>query len=200
MKYFWKTSFLLGMIGFILLGSSVYWTWSNFEHTTDQKADCAVVFGAAVWKGDIPSHALYDRTVAGLNLYQTGQVQCLIFSGGKSKIGSHEVDVMKKLALEVNIPEDKIILDYEGVNTIATVKNLKKISSSTLPLSNSAPPSFILVSNDFHLGRIRLLAWKFLDNRAYLYKAKYNYGTYGRQKYSFWREVAGTLYYGLLAW
>lgn len=192
MKFFWKSCFWGGITAFVLLSSSFAWTWYNYDHTSETPADCAVVFGAAVWRGDTPSHALYDRTVTALNLYQTDQVDCLIFSGGASKNGSHEVDVMKKLALEVNIPESDIFLDYEGVNTISTVKNLQKFSDQFT--------SLILVSNDFHLGRIRLLGWKFIDQPFSLHAAKYHYGTYGRERYSFWREVLGTLYYGLLVW
>lgn len=162
------------IFGFIGLG---------YLNEVDERADCAVIFGAAVWRADTPSHALYDRIVGGIRLYQKGKVDCLVLSGGPSKHGSHEVDVMKKLMKEVNIPVSKMWLDYNGLNTAATVRHLKK------------GRSYIFVSNDFHMARIRLFAWRYGYKKSQFYPVDYNYGRYLKEPYFVFREVGGIAWY-----
>ena len=151
---------------------------SQFKGQTD---GCAVVFGAAVWKGDQPSNALNDRTQAAIDLYKNRQVNCLIFSGGASKYGAHEVAVMGRLAREAGVPERRISYDYEGNNTLATMLNLPKDK----PL--------VMVSNDFHMARIKLMAKRLGIDEFYLHAAPYEYGHYNKNTQYYWREVAGTL-------
>ena len=165
----------------ILLSSMIY-VRSHYDDTFTGKTDgCAVVFGAAVWKGDQPSNALNDRTQAAIELYKRGQVQCLVFSGGASKFGSHEGLVMGKLAQEAGVPESVVDYDLEGYNTLATILNLPK---------NKA---YVLVSNDFHLARIGLMAKRSGLQEYYLHAAPYEYGPYNKNFTYYWREVAGTL-------
>lgn len=142
---------------------------------------CAVVFGAAVWKDDQPSNALNDRTQAAITLYKNQQVSCLVFSGGASKYGAHEVTVMGKLAQKALVPEAVITYDFVGNNTLATLFNLPK----------NKP--YVLVSNDFHLARIGLMARKIGLEEYYLHAAPYEYGRYNKTFNYYWREVATTL-------
>ncbi len=187
-KKFIKNFLLTIIIGTIIIisGASLFVLSEKYQKNFAGKKDCAVVFGAAVWRDDIPSHALFDRTIAGIELFKKGQVNCLIFSGGKSRYGTHEAEVMKKIALENKIPAKKIFLDYEGNNTWETLQNIRK---------NFAGKSFVFVSNDFHLARIRLIAWKMGIKDFALQSAKYQNGKYFKGNYFFWREVAGVLYY-----
>ena len=119
-RNFFGISILSGVI--IIISASSYVRLNYHQPDIEQKS-CAVVFGAAVWRDDIPSHALLDRTMSGINLFKDNKVECLIFSGGDSTYGSHEADVMKKVALQNNIPESAIFLDYFGNNTFATIQN-----------------------------------------------------------------------------
>ncbi len=122
---------------------------SFYPHQAVEQRDCAVVFGAAVWPGyygPVASHALADRTLSAAELYKSGLVECIILSGADSVYGAHEVDVMTDLLIAAAVPESIIELDREGVNTATTIDNL------------AAERSYILVSNDFHLARIGLLA------------------------------------------
>lgn len=169
------------VLGGLLIASYIV---GNYQHVFEDTADCAVVFGAAVWKGDVPSHALYDRTMTGISLFQDEKVNCLIFSGGASTYGAHEADVMKKLAQDADVPEDKIYLDYEGTNTLATIKNL--------PIEKS----FVFVSNDFHLARIKMIAWKLGIEDFSLHTAQYYQGRYLKEPYFFFREFFAVIFYG----
>lgn len=197
---FLRNLFLFGLItGILIIIISSIYIRINYEqnfalqHSSGQaeNKDCAVVFGAAVWRDDIPSHALFDRTMSGINLYRDKHVKCLIFSGGKSKYGSHEVDVMKKTALKFSIPESDIFLDYEGNSTIETVRNMRQ---------NFAEKSLVFVSNDFHLARIKLLANRLGIKNFAIHSAKYNKGRYFKDSYFFFREILGVSFYGIFLW
>jgi vancomycin permeability regulator SanA len=162
-----------------VLAMSFWWVQGNRAAHATERADCAVVFGAAVWKGGRPSHALADRTMEGIKLFEQNQVDCLVFSGADA-----EPEVMQKMAKKAGLPLDKIELDTNGVNSLATLQNLD---------SNR---SYILVSNDFHVGRIRMLAWK-LKLDALIHAAPYQYGHYFKESYFVLREVLGTIWYFL---
>lgn len=161
---------------------------SHYHDTAEiADADCVVAFGAAVWPGDTPSHALRDRTLAAAALAATMPRPCLVLSGGPSReVGrAHEVDVMHRLATDAGILPDAIITDHAGLTTRATIANL-------------APERrYVLVSNDFHLGRIALLASRH-GLRARTHAAPYaTAGRYGEEPYLLMRETVATAWYGL---
>jgi SanA protein len=173
---------ILALIGVVLVGSAMAYVRAHYDDAFTQSTNgCAVVFGAAVWKDDQPSHALNDRTQAAIELYNKNQVQCLIFSGGESKIGTHEAEVMKRLALEAGVNSADIKLDYFGNNTLATIINL----------ANDVP--YVLVSNDFHMARIGLIAKRIGLEEYHLHSAPYKFSRYDKNGRYFWREVGGTL-------
>ncbi len=157
-----------------------------FYHYNDkaiEHADCAVVFGAAVWRDDIPSHALYDRTMEAAKLYNDGIVSCIIMSGGPSTYGAHEVSVMEKILLKNQIPQKALIKDLNGLNTLATLRALDKSKS------------YILVSNDFHLARIIVLAHRVKLKNFSTQESFYWHGRYKKEPYFLLREVIGVIYY-----
>ncbi len=158
---------------------------SEFEGKID---GCAVVFGAAVWKDDVPSHALNDRLQSAIKLYKEERVNCLIMTGGESTFGSHEVDVMTKVAVDAGIPTESISQDYLGENTLISVSNIDK------------EKPVVLVSNDFHLARIGLLAYQNGIKNYHLHKADYLKGEYRDDDYYYFREVAGVLLFASVGW
>lgn len=163
----------------VATGASIVWTFQNFNHSFDGTADCAVVFGAAVWADGRPSHALADRTVAAVELYKNNQVDCLIVSGA-----DREPTVMAKIAHNLGVNDADVTRDAAGLNTLATLKNLDKSRS------------YVLVSNDFHLGRIRMIAARRgLD--ADVHAAPYRHGRYIKETYFTFREIAATLWYAI---
>lgn len=182
-KWFLLTIFLV-FLPILLSGLQVS---SHFNDKSEEKAECGVIFGAAVWRDDKPSNALDDRIQKGAELYKNGQVTCLILSGGASTYGSHEVDVMEKELLEEAIPENVLKKDYEGNSTIETIENLP-----------NDVQSFVFISQDFHLGRIMLMAEEKYNNtdvKLAAHGASYQYGRFPRQSYYLMREVAGIIYF-----
>ena len=165
----------------ISVGTFVY-ILSFYTATSSESHDCAVVFGAAVWPGGEPSHALSDRINTAIDAYENEQVSCLVFSGADSAYGKHEVDVMLDVAYERGVQLEDLELDYEGTNTQKTVENL------------STDRSYLLVSNDFHLARINLFAQRAELDFA-LEHSRYEHGRYRKEAFFLFREAVAFWYY-----
>ena len=177
----------VALVGAILFGGTILYIFSFYERNTlTQRHACAVVFGAAVWPGGEPSHALADRVHAAIDLYQQELVSCLVFSGAPSAYDKHEVDVMLDVAYERAVTLEDVELDYDGDNTRATIQNLAK------------DRSYVLVSNDFHLARIDMLAHKAGLERFSVFSSPYRFGRYGKESQFVAREVAALWYYAVL--
>lgn len=103
-------------------------------------AKAIVVFGARVYENGDPSLALEDRVKHGIALYHAGVAPRLILSGAPD-----EVPAMKRLALAARVPESALVLDPAGLNTHATLVNLRE-------------RDVVAVSHYYHLARIKLSA------------------------------------------
>jgi hypothetical protein len=103
-------------------------------------AKAIVVFGARVYENGAASLALEDRVRHGVALHRAGLAPTLILSGAPD-----EVPAMRRLALQGGVPEAALVLDPEGVNSYATLANLKE-------------RDVVAVSHYYHLARIKLTA------------------------------------------
>jgi uncharacterized SAM-binding protein YcdF (DUF218 family) len=103
-------------------------------------ARAILVFGARVYDNGDPSLALRDRVKHGIRLWQAGFAPKLILSGAPD-----EVPAMKRMALDGGVPESALLLDPDGVNSYATLANLKD-------------RNVLAVSHYYHLARIKLSA------------------------------------------
>ena len=113
-------------------------------------ADAIVVFGARVYRDGRLSDALADRVRTGCALQRAGLADKIIFSGGPGDGEIHETQSMSRFALELVVPEEDIILDPDGVNTRATVKNTCRLFRRT------RVRRILAVSHFFHLPRIKM--------------------------------------------
>ncbi len=123
-----------------------------FFGTTDYRraADFAVVFGAQVHASGAPSTALRDRMDTAIGLYKKRLVKKVLVSGGVGDSGYNEALVMRDMAVKAGIPKEDVIVDSNGVNTEATVRN-------SVPFFGTAPRARVLaVSQFYHLPRIKL--------------------------------------------
>lgn len=147
------------------------------------EVDAVVVFGAAVWQRDRPSHALWDRVQTGVDVFMETGAEKLVMSGGPSQYRAHEADVMRRLALDQGILQSQIVLDRGGVNTWATVRNL------------DPEKRYVMVSNDFHLARIAFFADRLGVEVVGTVPAKYHFGRYAKNSYFVVREGLGLMAY-----
>lgn len=113
-------------------------------------ADAVVVFGAQVHGDGRPSTSLRDRMTTAVQLYDDGLVKRVIVSGGVGESGFNEALVMRDMAVEAGVPEERVVVDSNGVSTTATV-------ADTVPFFGEDGWTRILaVSQYYHLPRIKL--------------------------------------------
>lgn len=113
-------------------------------------ADAVVVFGCRALADGTPSDALSDRVQTGCELYHAKLANKLIFSGGPGDGAVHETEAMRRLAVQLGVPAEDIILDPDGFNTQATVTNTAR------ELSQRDFTQVLAVSHFYHLPRIKL--------------------------------------------
>lgn len=142
------------LIALILIFSSTVWAISSFLSPDDlltcqnlpseNRPECfsadAIV---AVSGGDTTA-----RTAEAIKLYQNGWAPILIFSGAAyDKTGPSNAEVMKKAALEADIPEQDIIVESYGETTKQNAEKTTDI------LDQQRIRSLILVTSGYHQRR-----------------------------------------------
>ena len=120
--------------------------------TTDyrRRADAVVVLGARAYADGTASQALADRVRTACQLYHQHCADKLIFSGGPGDGAISEPQSMRRLAMQLGVPSQAILLDERGMNTDTTVTN-------TIAIFDSAQiRNVLVVSHAYHLPRVRM--------------------------------------------
>jgi SanA protein len=107
----------------------------------------AIVFGAAVRNG-YPTAILYDRVATAVDLYKAGKVRKLLMSGDNRFENYNEPAAMRRVAMQLGVPEEDIVLDLAGRSTYETCYRARDIFGVK---------STILVTQAFHLDRALML-------------------------------------------
>ncbi len=129
--------------------------WTHYRANGDVRDDIdqiprhkvAVVFGAGVFN-NLPSPVLYDRILAGTELYKAGKISKLLMSGDNRLLGYNEPEVMRRTALQMGVPDADIVLDYAGRSTYETCYRAQAIFDLD---------SVVLVTQRFHLDRAMMI-------------------------------------------
>jgi SanA protein len=185
-KTFFGVGILVLIAGVFLGGTVAYINTFRTYQPAVISADCAVVFGAAVYPGGVASGALYERTHTAVQLFKDKHVHCVVFSGAESAYNAHEVDVMRDIAIDEGVPLEDMEFDHDGTNTRLTIAHLNK------------DRTYALVSNDFHLPRIDLLAHR-AGLTYVLVPSEYVHGRYTREWLFVLREAAALWYYSIFS-
>ena len=104
----------------------------------------ALVFGAGLNGEGGPSAILYDRVATAADLYKAKKVDKLLMTGDNSETSYNEVEVMRRTAVSLGVPDKDIILDYAGFNTWDSCYRAREVFSLK---------SATLVTQKFHLPR-----------------------------------------------
>ncbi len=113
-------------------------------------ADAIVVFGCRVYSDGEPSLVLSDRVRTGCELFREGLAPQIVFSGGPGDGDIHETEAMRRMALELGVPDSAIVLDPHGLSTWATVQNTSPLFAA------SSARRVLAVSHFYHLPRVKL--------------------------------------------
>lgn len=169
--------------------SALFLILSHSGGTGTLPADCAVVFGAAVYGLDRPGPAITRRVGTAAAYYREGRINRLILSGGKGRGNRQsEAQVMKTAAVEGGVDPVDILLEQRSHSTWENLAYARNLTSDC--------SSVVGISDGFHLARIRLLAkrqgWEALHTVPAVIRP-----THGAEWRGIAREVLAYVYYGL---
>jgi SanA protein len=114
------------------------------EIPAEESPRVAIVFGAKVRANGELSNVLYDRVLTAVELYRAGRVKKLLMSGDNPTAEYDEPTAMKKIAVELGVPESDIVPDFAGRRTYDTCYRAREIFEVKRA---------ILVTQEFHLAR-----------------------------------------------
>jgi uncharacterized SAM-binding protein YcdF (DUF218 family) len=123
-------------------------------------ADAIVVLGAAQYDGK-PSPVLRARLDHAVGLYRDGIAGTMILTGGVG-VGDtvSEAEVGRRYVMKHGVPSEKILIEPAGLSTEQSMTTVKRL------MDGSSLHSAVLVSDPFHMLRLRLVA-SGLGIRAY---------------------------------
>ncbi|MBE0571807.1 MAG: YdcF family protein [Ignavibacteriaceae bacterium] len=113
------------------------------------KKNIAVVLGAAVWSGNIPSPTLSSRVDKALELLEKGFVGKILLTGGKAPGELPESEVGYEYARVKGVDTSKVIIEN---STSSTTGQIRWIENNLLADDNSFE-DIILISDAYHLPR-----------------------------------------------
>lgn len=123
--------------------------------------DAGVVLGNKVELTGQPSTRLQKRLDRAAELYEKNYFQYVIVSGGIGKEGFDEAKVMRDYLIQAGVPEDRIVLDNKGSNTLMTAKNSKII------MQEMELDSVMIISQYYHISRTKLAFKKVGFDKVY---------------------------------
>jgi uncharacterized SAM-binding protein YcdF (DUF218 family) len=147
-----------------------------------RQADAIVVFGARVYADGSVSDALADRVRTGCELYLDGLTGRIIFSGGPGDGDVHQTEAMRKMAVELGVPAEAVILDRDGLSTRATVRNTCEM------FEKLGVRHVLAVSHFYHLPRVKM-SYQRQDVEVYTIPARQS-STLAATAYLVAREIA----------
>jgi uncharacterized SAM-binding protein YcdF (DUF218 family) len=111
-----------------------------------------VVLGAAQYDGR-PSPVLRARLDHALELFDNGVAPVIIFTGGVG-IGDtvSEAEVSRRYAVRAGVPDSQILTERVGLSTGESMREVASL------MRDEGLSSAVLVSDPFHMLRLRLLA------------------------------------------
>ncbi len=122
------------------------------EEAENMNTDCVIALGAQVLPDKTPCHQLYDRVMVASQIFIKGAGKKLLLSGdARSPLEYDEITAMKGVAYEYGVEEKDILSDPAGLNTYASMENLKnefKFSST------------VIVTQEYHIYRSVYIARK----------------------------------------
>ena len=141
---------LVSLLGIVLLAMAVatagmrlaVWRAARgrtFDVASAPERGVAIVFGAAV-----NSAVLRDRVATGAALVRAKKVKHLLLTGDNRRSSYDEPRAMRKIALDLGVPESALVLDYAGRRTYDSCARARAIFGLD---------GAILVTQDFHLAR-----------------------------------------------
>jgi SanA protein len=132
----------------------------------------ALVFGAGYWPDGTPSDVMKDRVEAAVELYRSGRVRKVLFSGDNRFVNYNEPGKMREYALSLGLPDEAIVLDYAGRRTYDTcyrARDIFQVRDVVLATQRYHLPRALYTCEKLGLNAIGYAA----DRRPYVYIRQY---------------------------
>jgi uncharacterized SAM-binding protein YcdF (DUF218 family) len=156
------------------------------------KGDAAVVLGAAVWGNEV-SPVFRERINHAIDLYRSGKVRKIIFTGGQgNKDELTEAAEARQFAVKKGIPEEDILIEDRSHTTYENLVNAKQLADT------NGLKKILIVSDPIHMKRALTMASD-IGLEAYPSPTP-------TTRYQGWKSQMGSLahetyyYLGYLAW
>ena len=138
---------LILFVGFIAL--RIY-TYRNT--VANVQADAAIVLGAAMW-GEELSPVFRERINHALELYRSGKVRKIIFTGGQGNNNEpSESSAARRYAVERGIPEEGILIEESSHTTYENLLYAKQVADA------QHLKTVLIVSDPLHMKRAMVMA------------------------------------------
>jgi uncharacterized SAM-binding protein YcdF (DUF218 family) len=133
----------------VLLGGRIY---AYAQVSDPQPADAAVVLGAAVYR-DRPSPVFRERINHAVELYRSGRVAYLIFTGGFGPGDNFaEAEAARDYAIESGVPDEVILIETVSTDTEENLAEAGKI------IEAMGFERVLVVSDPLHMLRAMAIA------------------------------------------
>lgn len=170
-----KILLFIGLYAFVLL----FILTIDGLHDELGVTDLGLVFGNEVTAEGELSARLKARLDKTFELYEQGFFPIIIVSGGIDDNGHNEAEFMKNYLVSKGIPEENVLEDAKGNTTAETVIN------SLRTMENLDANSIFVISQFYHMARIKLSFWKLSEKEVYSAHANF---FEARDLYSMGRE------------
>lgn len=167
----WRTLMKWSVLASVVLGVGLsgwtVWTLTRRYHAaihmeaSTVSAPVAIVFGAGYWPSGRLSNVLMDRLDAAIDLYESGSVRKLLFSGDNRVEDYNEPEVMLNYALRRGVPREDIVLDYAGRRTYATcyrARDIFRVDQAVLVTQRYHQPRALLTCRTLGLDAVGYVA------------------------------------------
>lgn len=152
-----------------------------------EKADAIVILAGGVGESGKAGQGYEERVKYGIELYEKGYAQHLIFSSGY-RYAFKEAEVMKALAVSLGVPERSIILEENAKNNYENIKLSHDI------LLKEHWDSAILISSPYNMLRSSLVCKKVAPEITFIYAPIPSSLFYGDEKKVYPKHIMGIIH------
>jgi vancomycin permeability regulator SanA len=137
------------LLGLVVAGACVAWVRSGTDRYIHDEATVpampvALVLGAQVYEGGVPSPFLAARLEVARRLLVAGKVQAILVSGDHREWRYDEPGSMHRWLVDHGVPTTKVVLDHAGFDTYDSCVRANKIFGVR---------QTIVVTQSYHLPR-----------------------------------------------
>lgn len=150
-----------GLVLALALTGDLLWMLGRFPRYSEGRTFAAaaapafgapcLILGAGVYSDGEPTEVLEGRLGTALSLWKAGKITWFLVSGDNRTPSYNEPLAMRRWLLRQGVPADRIIADFAGRRTYASLKRARAVFG----LDRA-----VVVTSDFHMPRALFLADK----------------------------------------